>query len=247
MVIHRSILLRALFCALFTMSGCATYQTPGKGVNVGNLAKTSADISELMAREPAAPFPAGLAVVRVEGSGYYSRSNTCYGGGQYCVVTTRDIETDQDFEKLTRLPLVAKVAMMNRLLLPTTFDTIKDLRLAAASLKTDILLIYSLDTRFKVENTDIGPLALISLGFLPNKNAHVTTTASAAFFDVRTGFIYGALESTATEEQRATFWSSEEAVENARLKTESAAFHKLVGELDGLWGGIIKEHLQLRN
>jgi hypothetical protein len=242
--------LNTLFCTLLSVSGCATYQTPGKGVNIGNLSKAPTEISELMTREPAASFPARLAVVRVQAPGYFSGSNTCYGRGQYCVVTTRDVETEQAFEKLTRLPLVAKVAVINRLLLPPELDTIKDLRLAAASLKTDILLVYSLDTRFNIENTDIGPLALISLGFLPNKNAHVTTTASGALFDVRTGFIYGALESTATEEQRATFWSSKEAIENARLKTEAEAFQKLVGEFDGLWNGIIKEHagsVQSRN
>jgi len=99
------------------------------------------------------------------------------------------------------------------MLLSGEVNSAKDLRLGAAALKADLLLVYSIDTRFHVESQDIGPLALMSLGFLRNKKAHVTATASAALFDVRTGFVYGVAESTATEEQRATVWSSQGAVE----------------------------------
>jgi hypothetical protein len=35
----------------------------------------------------------------------------------------------------------------------------------------------------------IGPLQTVSLGFFPNKNAHVSTTCAAVFVDVRTGSI----------------------------------------------------------
>ena len=77
------------------------------------------------------------------------------------------------------LPLVAGVAFLNRLLLSERLESTKDLRQAAATLKTDMLLIYSIDTSFNVENTDVGPLGIITLGFLPTKNARVTATASA--------------------------------------------------------------------
>ncbi|QJR09243.1 hypothetical protein DSM104443_00280 [Usitatibacter rugosus] len=230
------------FTLLLIVSGCATYQTPGAGVNVGNLSKADEDIAELMKREPAAPFPARMAMVRVQASGYYSRNNQCYGKGQFCVVTTRDIETEKDIERLTRLPMVADVAPLSRILLSSDLKSTKDLRLAAATLKTDLLLVYSIDTRFTVESNEIGPLGLISLGFLPNKKAHVTTTASAALFDVRTGFVFGAAEATVTEQQRATFWSSEDAIESVRLKTEAEAFQKLLGEFEKLWKGVVERH-----
>ena len=228
--------------ALLTIAGCATYQTPGAGINVGNLSKADEDIAELMKREAAAPFPARVALVRVQATGYYSRNNQCFGRGQFCVVTTRDIETEQDLERLTRLPMVGGIASMNRILLPSELKSTKDLRLAAASLKTDLLLVYSIDTRFNIESTEIGPLGLISLGFLPNKKAHVTTTASAALFDVRSGYVFGVVEATATEQQRATFWSSEDAVESSRLKTEAEAFHKMLGEFEKLWKGVVEQH-----
>src|SRR6185295_16660006 len=87
--------------AALLAAGCATYTTPGAGVNVENLAKADVDIAELMKIEPAAPFPARLAIARIQASGYYSRSNTCYGTGRYCVVTTRDIEPEASYERLS--------------------------------------------------------------------------------------------------------------------------------------------------
>ncbi len=227
----------------FLVSGCATYQTPGAGINVGNLSKADEDIAEVMKREPASPFPARIAMARVQSTGYYSRNNNqCYGKGAFCILTARDIETEQDFERLGRLPMISGIAAMSRILLPEKLDSIKDLRLAAANLKTDLLLVYSVDTHFRVESTDIGPLALISLGFLPNKKATVSTTASAALFDVRTGFVYGIAESTAIEKQRATTWSSEGAIESSRLKTEAQSFQQLLGEFEKLWKGVIEQY-----
>lgn len=231
-----------LAVSIVFVSGCATYQTPGAGMNVANLSQADADIAEIMKREPAAPLPSRVAVARIQTAGYYSRNNQCYGKGAFCVVTTRDIETERHMERLGRLPMTSGIAAMSRILLPETLTSIKDLRLAAASLKTDMLLVYSLDTRFNVDSTDIGPLALISLGFLPNKKAHVSTTASAVLFDVRTGFVYGVAESTAIEEQRATVWSSEEAIESARLKTEAESFQKLLNEFEKLWKGVVEEN-----
>jgi len=140
--------------------------------------------------------------------------------------------------------MISDVAAMSRLLLPPQLNTVKDLRLAAAGLKTDMLLVYSVDTRFTVESAEIGPLALISLGFLPNKKAHVTTTASAALFDVRSDFVYGSAEATASEQQRATVWSSTGAVEKSRLTTEVEAFHKLLGEVEKLWLNIVHSRNQ---
>jgi hypothetical protein len=239
------VLLIAGLAALLS-SGCATYTTPGAGVSLQDLAGADTDIAELMKVEPAAVFPARITVARVQASGYHSRSNTCYGTGRYCVVTTRDVEPESSFDRLSKLPLVSGVALVNRMLLSTKLTSAKDLRQAAATLKTDMLLIYSLDTNFNIENTDVGPLALISLGFLPTKKARVTATASAALFDVRTGFVYGLAEASATEEQRGTFWSSSEAVDSARRRAEADAYQKLVGEIEKFWADILRTHVRVR-
>jgi hypothetical protein len=132
----------SLLAAMFT--GCATYRTPGAGVNIGDLAKADFDIREAFKAEPASSFPARVAIARVQASGYYSKTNQCYGRGQFCVVTTRDAEPEAAFERISKLPQVADLALMNRLLLPATLQSNRDLRIAAATLKTDMLLVYTL-------------------------------------------------------------------------------------------------------
>lgn len=235
--------LAALWFA-FAAAGCATYKTPGSGVSIPNLEEADADIKQLLEVQPASPFPARVAVVGVQSPGYQSLTNRCSGGGQFCVVTTRDVEPEAAFATLSAMPEVADLALMNRLILPSNFESTRDLRRAAATLKTDLLLVYSIDTGFNVDSTEIGPLALISLGLLPNKKARVTSTASAAIFDVRTGFLYGVAESSTTEEQRATIWTTSAAIDTARRKAETTAFQNLVGEIEKLWTRLLKTHLR---
>lgn len=243
----RRVLLPLLcLAAAVVASGCATYTTPGAGMSLQDLATADPDIADLLKVEPAAAFPARIAVARVQSSGYSSRTCTCYGSGRYCVVTTRDVEPEAAYERLAGMPLVAGVALVNRMLLSEKLSSAKDLRQAAATLKTDLLLVYSFDTGFNIENTDVGPLAMISLGFLPTKKARVTATASAALFDVRTGFVYGVAEASATEEQRGTFWSSSEAVDNARITAEADAFRKLIGEIEKFWADVLRTHVRVR-
>jgi hypothetical protein len=232
------LLISSLLCA------CATYQTPGAGVNVGELSKSDQDIAEAMERKPMAHFPARIAVVRLESPNYnsYSNNHQCWGKGSYCVVTTRDIEKEEDYLSLAQLPMVAGVAPVGRLLLPQEMNSLKDLRMVAANLQTDMLLVYSLDTRFSIDSTDVGPLQLISLGFLPTKKARITTTASAVILDVRSGFVYGTAEASASDQQRATSWSTENAIESSRLKTESGAFVALMAEIEKLWKGIAQQY-----
>lgn len=229
-----------IFCALLVivLSGCATYQTPGAGVNVGDLSQSTAEISELMRREPAAEFPARIAVVRIQVPGYVAGAAACHGRGKYCVVTARDIESDEEYERLQRLAGVAGVGPISRILLPPTLSSIEDLRVVAANLKADMVLIYSVDTRFHVDGRSLGPLSVVSLGMIPNKKARVSTTAAAVLVDVRTGFVYGVAESTASDDQRATIWSTHQAIERARLTTERQSFIGLVGEIERLWPGI---------
>jgi len=229
--------------AALTLAGCAaTYVTPAAGVRAEALQKADDDIAEVLRREPTASFPARIAIARVETSRYSTPGAECFGRGRMCVVIGHDVETDQDFERIADLPGVAGAVPIGRMLLPEQIDSIKDLRLGAASLKADLLLAYSFDTRFHVEGTEIGPLELVSLGLLPHKKAHVTVTASAALFDVRTGFVYGTAEGLATEEQRANLWSTGQAIEDSRITAERKAFQDLLKDLPRLWKGILAEY-----
>jgi len=116
----------------------ATYVTPGGGVAPSALADWY--IQELLERKPAAPFPARIAVVRVQTPGSYSHSNKSFGRGRYSVVTTQDVERDEHFERIGKLEMVAGVATLNRLVIPANLNSDKQLRQAAAAVKTDLLV-----------------------------------------------------------------------------------------------------------
>ena len=123
-------------------------------------------------------------------------------------------------------------------MLPAVLDSVDDLRETAATLQADNVLMYTIDTAFRTETQQIGPMQLVSLGFFPNKKAKVASTCALAFIDTRTGFIYGVAESTANEEQRSDMWNKEEAIEEARAKAERAAFTAALGEAEKLWDSI---------
>jgi hypothetical protein len=223
------------------LAGCASsYVTPGGAVSLPEI--TESDIGDTLARQPAAPFPARLIVARLQGPGYVSYSNRGYGRGSYTVLTTRDIETDDDIRRISAMPDVKAVGQLSRVLLPPELNTIRDLRTAAAQLRADVVLLYTLDTDFRTDTLRIGPLQPVSLGFFPNKNAHVSTTCAAVFIDVRTGYIYGAAEATATEEQRSGFWNTRDAIEAARVTAERAAFTAALTEIEKTWGAILAEY-----
>lgn len=226
--------------ALALISGCATYTTPGGSVPISSLAE--ADINALIARQPLAAFPAHVVVARIQAPRYRSPRVQGYGLGRYSVVTTRDIETEADFEFLSQLPMIAELAPISRLLLPPRLDAIKDLRTAAAQARAGILLVYSLDTSFNVGAQRYAPLNVISLGFLKNQEATVTTTASAVFFDVRTEFVYGFAETTARESENVTVWNSAAKVDELRIRTEQKVFHQLIRELEKNWDSILKRY-----
>ncbi len=226
--------------ALCAFTGCAKYVTPGAAAGLSGLA--DADVRELLERQPAASFPARLVSVRVQAPGYRSLTNQGYGGGRYTVITTRDVEQEAHFERIGRLPMVAGVGPLNRLLLPQTLESFRELRLAGASLRADMLLVYTFDTSFHVQGSVLPPLTAISLGMLPLHEAVVTTTVSAVVYDVRTAFIYGLAEATARESQMTSLWTSRSAVDDARLRTEAQAFERLMTEFDKAWVAIIAEH-----
>jgi len=234
-------LLTVAVCLCVMVSGCASYRTPARGAQLSALVADE-DIGERLARKPAAAFPARLAVARVQDSNYQSYSNESWASGRFSVVINRDVETEKDFERISKLPMVQAVAPLNRMVLPARLDSERDLRLAGASLHADIVLAYTFDTAFRLDETDIGPLGVITLGFMPVNKAVVTSTASAALFDVRTGFVYGLAEATGKESALASAWSTREAADQSRLKAERAAFEGLLTEFEKTWKGIVEEH-----
>jgi hypothetical protein len=224
------------------LCACATYTTPASGVSIASIAEKDSDISAAFQREPAMEFPARLAVARVASAGYLSRTNKGYGSGAFSVLTVRDIEGETALEKLSAMPNVAGVAPLSRLLLPVSLESTRDLRQAAAQLKADAILIYTIDTGFRSESMQVGPLQTIALGMLSTKKSIVTATCSFAIVDVRTGFVYGTGETSATESNQSNLWGSADAADKARQRAEAAAFDNSVDEVGKLWTSIVREH-----
>jgi hypothetical protein len=138
--------------------------------------------------------------------------------------------------------MVSGIGPINRLLLPTrTFRSDHELRQAASSMQADLLLIYTLDTNFYVRDL-AKPVTVASLGLTPSQQARVTTTASAVLMDTRNGYVYGLAEATDSYNRLASAWTSADAIDAARIKTESAAFEKLCGELEKTWGQVVARY-----
>jgi hypothetical protein len=232
------VLLATLACFA---AGCATYTTPGRAANLAEIDR--ADIRAGLAREPAASFPARIAVARVQARGYRSYSAPlALEAGAFDVLTVQELLRDEQLDAMGAWPAVAGVAPLSRLLLAEPMNGLDDLRVAAAKVQADVLLLYTLDTELRVKSKSVLPLAAISLGTLPDREAHVTSTASAMFVDVRTGFVYGLGEATAREQGLASFWTSAEQVDRKRVAAEQRAFGDLLGELERTWRGIERQH-----
>jgi hypothetical protein len=234
--------------AMLGASGCASYATPGRaadlravGVSQAMVAGgTESGIEQQLNKKPLASLPTGIAVARLQAPGYRSATAQGFGDGRYSVVTTRDVEPDAAVARLTKLPMVIGIAPINRLLLPAQLQSDQELRHAAAQLHADMLLVYTLDTTF--QKSDLAePLTLITLGISPNQKATIVSTASAVLMDTRNGYIYGVSEATSRSTKLMGAWGSEGAIDESRRATEAEAFGKLVGEIEKMWGGVVKQ------
>jgi hypothetical protein len=226
-----------LLAACLALSACASYVVPGGPVQLESINR--ADIAEIAARKPVAAFPAHLAVVRVQASTYRSYTSNAFGTGAFVVLPTQELLSEQHLADIGRWPGVAATGPIGRMLLPARLESIDDLRLAAAKLQADIVMIYTIDTTFRVQGRSYGPLGVISLGIAPDRDAHVTSTASVVFTDVKSGYTYGVAESTAKASGLTNAWGSRETIDRKRIATEQEAFSQLLLEAEKTWKGIV--------
>jgi hypothetical protein len=246
----RNVVVIKCLAAAACLAGCATkYQVPGKAADFRALGigpevveeQTEQSIAKRLDRKPLARFPTSIAVVRVQGPGYSSYTSRGYGQGRFTVVTNRDVEPEDSFARLTSMPMVTTVLPLNRLVMPEHVSDEEDLRGAAASAQADMLLIYTFDTEFGTENK-VAPLGLITLGLFPDREARVTSTASAALLDTRNGYIYGLTEATGKDDRITNAWTNEAAVDASRRKAEQEAFEGLVASIATMWDGVVRNY-----
>lgn len=222
------------------LSGCASYVTPGGPARLDQINRT--DIAEAASRRPTVTFPARVGIVRIQANDYKSYSGDGYGRGQFTAVTTQELLTDEQMEAVSKWPSVAAVAPITRLTIPSRLESIDDLRVAGAKIQADILLVYTIDTSFRIQGKGYGPLSAISLGIVPDRDAYITSTASAILVDVRSGFVYGVAEATAKTSGLTNVWESSSTVDRKRVQAEEEAFGKLVEQTSKAWTGVVKQY-----
>jgi hypothetical protein len=224
-----------LFLAL---TGCAAYRTPGAGAPLSELAASGTGGGAGESRRPAVVFPARIALVRVQSAEYAATDPACHGTGRYCVMTVRNIESAREVRRLQQLPRVAAVDNLSPERVPSSLNTVDALRQAAGE-NADLLLLYTLDTRFTIDGAEYGQLAEIKPGFLPNRDARVTAKTAAALIDVHSGYVYGKLEAVSWTDQNAAMWATRTAIEDERRMTERASFELFVNKFASLWQDVV--------
>ncbi len=218
--------------------GCAMgYITPKGGANLSLIADQ--DIRNAFENKPAATIPVQLATVRIQESEYCSYTTQGIGTGAFSVVTVKDVEKDEDYARLNKMTDVSQVVALNRLLVNDQRVSAKSLRQGAAVLHADVVLIYTFDTKF-FEQDQFKPLTVVSLGLSPNKVIKVTSTAAAILMDVRTGYVYTALESTIRSSHLASSWTSSDTIDESRRETERTSFEGLLTEMEKTWPQVLE-------
>ncbi|MFL6654119.1 MAG: hypothetical protein ACJ8KA_04945 [Sulfurifustis sp.] len=235
-----------LATAVLLLAGCATtYIPPGPKADLQLFAPS--DIQAAFATEPSNPFPASMAVIRVQGPGYSNyqlqQRGGRYGTGRYSVVLAHEIDEDSQLARLNELPQFAGWVTINRMLLPEQLENDREIRGAASRLQADLVFLCTFDTSFF--DSDVAkPLSVITLGLSPTRKISAVTTASALLMDTRTGYIYSAYEATEKIQTLSSFWGSRDSADEARRTNEEAAFKKLVDELVTSWPKLLERHVR---
>ena len=237
----RKILILAAIVLL--ISGCATYIPPGAKADLQVFAPP--DIQTGFAVKPTNPFPASIATVRVQAptyTNYYlQQRGGSYGSGRYSVILAKEAGEDLQVERIGKLPQVAGLVSINRMLLPERLQGDREIRAAASRLQADLIFLYTFDTAFF--DTDVAkPLTVITLGLSPTRKISAATTCSALLIDTRTGYVYSAYEVTERAETFSTSWGSRDSADETRRKNEQEAFKKLIDEFVATWPKVLERH-----
>lgn len=231
----------SLCLLLLPLTGCGSYAIPGPGADFSQLLGESEFSTQ---RQPQASFPANLTLLRLQGQDYSSYTYHHRNTGRFTPVTIHEFDPQPYINKLKSLPMVNSVSTMNRLLIPKCNNE-KDARVAAARLQADMLILYTIDTQFFIDD-GYKPLSVVSLGLLPTQNARVHSVASALIMDTRSGYIYGTAEASSKSEKKTSGWTSEDDVDRTRLETEKQALDRLMGQVPIAWNELLVKYRHAR-
>ncbi len=239
------LLLAMALAAAALLGGCASYLPPGAKADLQVFAP--ADIAAGFAVHPSAPFPASIAAVRVQAPAYTNHYLESNGGkvgtGRYSVIAVREVEMEHHFEQIAKLPQVAGVTGIHRMLLPERLGSERDIRTAASRLQADLVFLYTFDTAF-FDSDAARPLTVITLGLAPTRRIAASTTVSALLLDTRTGYVYATYEVTVRKDAVASSWGSRDTADRSRRDNEREAFGRLIDDVAGSWPKLLERHLK---
>lgn len=217
-------------------AGCASYTTPGGPASLA--AMQAGEAAPSGSALPVPSYPVSVNVVRVQAADYASLSAERIAGGAFSVVMPPELSTLESMQAISQWPLVTDAGVLRASLLPPELTSLDDLRLAAAKNLADVLIVYTVDTRFEAGGRKLDPLVDISLGEAPAADACVTASASAVFIDVRTGLRYATAQSSARADDLGDAWKSATALDRRRIDVEKQAFVALLSESEKVWARI---------
>lgn len=187
---------------------------------------------------PVPSYPVSVNLVRVQAADYASLSSERIAGGAFSVVMPPELSTPESMQAISQWPLVTDAGVLRASLLPQELTSLDDLRLAAAKNLADVLIVYTVDTRFESGGRQLDPLVDIPLGDAPAADACVTASASAVFIDVRTGVRYATAQSSARADDLDDAWKSATALDRKRIDVEKQAFVALLAESEKVWAQV---------
>lgn len=225
--------LASLFLLLCT--GCASYTTPGGPAPLASLAGIEDAQRPVGSSALAAPLSVG--VVRVQAADYESASAETLSAGSFSVVPVDGLSRET-VDAVSRWPLVTDAQPLPVALLPEHIESLDDLRLAAAKSLADVLVVYTLDTRFELGGERIEPMAELSVGEAPEAASGIVSTAFAVLLDVRTGHALAATQASARVDDLAEAWRSTAALDRRRTEAERQALSALLSESGRVWSGL---------
>lgn len=227
-----------LLLTLTLCAGCASYATPGGPAPLPTLAAAET----AAAGQPTLSFPVSLQLVRIQAADYQSFSMGTLVGGGFSAVASAELATPPRMHALAQWPLIADVQALRSDALPAQLETLDDLRLAAAKSLADVLLVYTVDTRFESGGASLSPLAELSLGKVPEQETRIRSVASALLLDVRTGYQFGTVQASASVDDLDGAWLVASALDRKRLDAEQQAFAALLTEVEKLWTGVAAQN-----
>lgn len=186
-------------------------------------------------REPVAPFPASIAVVRLGGRSYGERHEK-----RAWLASNSGKTVEALIEHCRRMPMVSTVTPIN-MLTTKSETTADDLRETAAGVRADLLLVTSVVTQHTGEDL-AWPIGLVTLGLFPTKVRSTETSATMALIDTRTGYVYAVAEAHDDADQLANGWTAEMAESDAQDRSERRAGEKLIARFEEEWKKVLNSH-----